>query len=90
LASAVEAPYSALVSVPTWLIDRSKTAAGFDSIGAYLPWHPILYRMRLDHPDDHPDDPSASVGSRLDRQRIQREQPKSVWNRPGRRRASDS
>src|SRR4029450_1432887 len=26
-----------------------------------LPCHPILYRMRLDHPDDHPDDPSGSV-----------------------------
>ena len=26
-----------------------------------LPWHPILSRMRLDHPDDHPDDHSGSV-----------------------------
>jgi Putative heavy-metal-binding len=26
-----------------------------------LPCHPILYRMRLDHPDDHPDDPSGPV-----------------------------
>jgi hypothetical protein len=32
-----------------------------------LPWHPILCRMRLDHPFDHPDDPSVSVWSRLDR-----------------------
>jgi hypothetical protein len=29
--------------------------------------HPTFYRMRLDHPDDHPDDPSESVQSRLDR-----------------------
>ena len=52
--------------------------------------HPIVCRMRLDHPDDHPDDPSGSVGSRLDRQGIQREQARSVWNRPSRRRASVS
>jgi hypothetical protein len=28
--------------------------------GGCLPWHPILYRMPLDHPNDHPDDPSGS------------------------------
>src|SRR4029450_13647726 len=50
-----------------------------------LPCHPILYRMRLDHPDDHPDDPSGSVWIRLDRRGIQREQARSVWSRPGRR-----
>jgi hypothetical protein len=55
-----------------------------------LPWHPILCRMRFDHPDDHPDDPSVSVWSRLDRRRIQHEQARSVWSRPGRRRTSDS
>jgi hypothetical protein len=36
--------------------------------GSCLPWHPIIRRMRLDHPFDHPDDPFVSVGSRLDRQ----------------------
>jgi hypothetical protein len=38
--------------------------------------------MRIDHPDDHPDDPSGSVGSRLNRQRTQREQANptsAVW-----------
>ena len=52
--------------------------------------HPIFCRMRLDHPFDHPDDPSVSVWSRLDRRSTQREQARSVWSRPGRRRASDS
>src|SRR5512132_1877256 len=52
--------------------------------------HPILCRMRLDHPDDHPDDPSRSVGSRLDRRGTQREQARPVWSRPGLRRASVS
>jgi hypothetical protein len=56
---------------------------------ARLPWHPIICRMRLDHPDDHPDDRSASVGSRLDRRATQREQAESVWSRPGRRRSSE-
>jgi hypothetical protein len=50
-----------------------------------LPCHPILCRPRFDHPDDHPDDPSGSVGSRLDRRGIQREQARSVWSRSGRR-----
>jgi hypothetical protein len=36
---------------------------------------------------DHPDDPSVSVWSRLDRRPIQREQARSVWSRPDRRRA---
>jgi len=53
-------------------------------------WHPILCRMLFDHPDDHPDDPSGSVWSRLDRRGIQREQARSVWSRPDRRRASVS
>jgi hypothetical protein len=44
----------------------------------------------LDHPDDHPDDPSGCVWIRLDRQAIQPEQARSVWSRPGRRRASGS
>ena len=35
-------------------------------------------------------DPSGSVWSRLDRRGIQREQARSVWSRPGRRRASVS
>jgi FAD linked oxidases, C-terminal domain len=34
-------------------------------------------RTALDHPFDHPDDPSVSVGSRLDRRGIQREQARS-------------
>jgi hypothetical protein len=54
------------------------------------PCHPIVCRMRSNHPFDHPDDPSGSVGSRLDRRGIQREQPRSVWSRPDRRRASVS
>jgi putative transposase len=51
-----------------------------------LPWHRFSDRMALDHPDD----PSVSVWSRLDRQCTQREQARSVWSRPDRRRASDS
>jgi hypothetical protein len=47
-------------------------------------------RIRLDHPDDHPDDPSGSIGSRLDRRGTQREQARSVWSRPVRRRGSGS
>jgi hypothetical protein len=35
-------------------------------------------------------DPSGAVWSRLDRQAIHREQARSVWSHPGRRRASDS
>src|SRR5919197_477579 len=41
----------------------------------------------LDHPFDHPDDPTGAVWSRLDRRRIQRDQARSVWSRPSRRRA---
>src|SRR5215217_9209312 len=41
----------------------------------------------LDHPLDHPDDPTGSVWSRLDRRGTQREQARSVWSRPDRRRA---
>jgi hypothetical protein len=55
-----------------------------------LPWHPMLCRMRFDHPDDHPGDRSGSVGSRLDRRGGQREQARSVWSRSDRRRASGS
>jgi hypothetical protein len=36
--------------------------------------------MALDHPFDHPDDPSLSVWSRLDRRAIQREQARSSWS----------
>jgi hypothetical protein len=43
--------------------------------------------VRLDHPFDHPDDPTGPVWSRLDRRGIQREQARSVWSRPDRRRA---
>jgi nitroreductase len=46
--------------------------------------------MALDHPFDHPDDPTGLVWIRLDRRAIQREQAGSVWSRPGRRRASVS
>jgi hypothetical protein len=41
----------------------------------------------LDHPFDHPDDPTRSVWSRPDRRGTQREQARSVWTRPDRRRA---
>src|SRR5688500_18671416 len=41
----------------------------------------------LDHPFDHPDDPTRPVWIRLDRRGIQREQARSVWSRPDRRRA---
>jgi hypothetical protein len=34
--------------------------------------------MRDDHPDDHPDDPAGSVGSRLKRRGIQREQARTL------------
>jgi hypothetical protein len=47
-------------------------------------------RTALDHPFDHPDDPSVSVWIRLDRRAIQREQARSVWSRPDRHRASVS
>jgi hypothetical protein len=46
--------------------------------GRCLPCHPILSRMRFDHPFDHPDDRSGSFWSRLDRRGIQREQARSV------------
>ena len=42
---------------------------------------------RLDHPFDHPDDPTGAVSIRLDRRAIQREQARSVWIRPDRHRA---
>jgi hypothetical protein len=45
-------------------------------------WHSTQNRMRIDHPDDHPDDPSGSVWSRLDRRGTQREQVVSVLLRP--------
>jgi hypothetical protein len=41
----------------------------------------------LDHPVDHPDDPTGPVWIRLDRRPVQREQARSVWSRPDRRRA---
>jgi hypothetical protein len=44
--------------------------------------HSTHNRMRIDHPDDHPDDPSGFVGSRLDRRVTQREQARSVCCRP--------
>jgi hypothetical protein len=52
--------------------------------------HSTRNRMRLDHPFDHPDDPSGSVWSRLDRRGTQREQARSDQRRPGRREAFDS
>src|SRR4029453_7179274 len=53
-------------------------AGGFGSaqLTSCLPWHRILHRVRLDHPDD----PSGSDRSRLDRRGIQREQARSVWS----------
>ena len=41
----------------------------------------------LDHPFDHPDDPTGPVWIRPDRRPIQPEQARSVWSRPDRRRA---
>jgi hypothetical protein len=55
-----------------------------------LPCHPTLCRMRLDHPDDHPDDRSGAVWSRLDRRGIQCGQARSVCSHLVRRRASVS
>src|SRR5215218_9155956 len=46
-----------------------------------------LQVSRLDHPFDHPDDPTEPVSTGLDRRGTQREQPRSVWSRPVRRRA---
>src|SRR5215211_2864510 len=43
--------------------------------------------MALDHPFDHPDNPTGSFSIRLDRRGIQREQARSVWSRLVRRRA---
>jgi hypothetical protein len=67
-----------------WTASTRRCAGGFGpaQLASCLPWHPILHRMRLDHPDDHPDDRSVSVGSRLDRRAIQHEQARSVWSRP--------
>jgi hypothetical protein len=42
---------------------------------------------RLDHPFDHPDDPTGPYSIRLDRRGTQREQARSDWSRPDRRRA---
>jgi len=39
----------------------------------------------LDHPFDHPDDPTGSSWIRRDRRGTQPEQGRSVWSRPGRR-----
>jgi hypothetical protein len=41
----------------------------------------------LDHPVDHPDDPTGPVWIHLDRPGIQPDQPDPDWSRPGRRRA---
>jgi hypothetical protein len=49
------------------------------------PWHPIFCRMPLDHPFDHPADPTGPVWIRLDRQGVQPEQARSVWSRLVRR-----
>jgi hypothetical protein len=70
--------------------ERSEPSAVSEPRLSCSPWHPIFCRMALDHPFDHPDDPSVSVWSRLDRRCSQREQARSVWSRPVRRRASVS
>ena len=64
---------------------RARTQAG-------AACHPMLCRMALDHPSDHPDDPSGSVGSRPGRRAIQHEQAGSDPSRalPTPRRRSDS
>src|SRR4029453_19259931 len=41
----------------------------------------------LDHPFDHPDDPTGPYSIRLDRRGTQREQARSDWSRPDRRSA---
>jgi hypothetical protein len=41
----------------------------------------------LDHPFDHPDDPTGPDWIRPDRRGLRREQARSVWSRPDRRRA---
>jgi hypothetical protein len=41
----------------------------------------------VDHPVDHPDDPTGPIWIRLDRRGTQPEQARSVWSRPDRRRA---
>jgi hypothetical protein len=38
-----------------WTSSSSSTAS--------LPWHPMVSRMSLDHPFDHPDDPTGPYGS---------------------------
>jgi hypothetical protein len=42
---------------------------------------------RLDHPFDHPDDPTGSVSIRPDRRPSNVSRARSVWSRPDRRRA---
>src|SRR6266508_3010069 len=42
---------------------------------------------RLDHPVDHPDDPTGPFSIRRDRRGTRPEQAISVWSRPDRRRA---
>jgi hypothetical protein len=44
--------------------------------------HSTRNRMRIDHPDDHPDDPSESIWIRPDRRGTQREQARSDQRRP--------
>src|SRR5215216_3569264 len=48
---------------------------------------PLTVPALLDHPFDHPDDPTRSFWIRPDRRPLQREQARSVWSRPDRRRA---
>jgi hypothetical protein len=49
----------------------------------------VLGASGHDHPNDHPDDPTASSGTRRDRWRYPREQRRSDWNRPFRRWSAD-
>jgi hypothetical protein len=59
-------------------------ASGAESRARPVPAHqPAL----LDHPVDHPDDPTGPVWIRLDRRGLRREQARSVWSRPDRRSA---
>jgi len=65
-------------------VDWSRLSSWWQ-IKVCLSCHPILCREALDHPFDHPDDPTGPVWIRLDRRGLQREQARSVWSRPDRR-----
>jgi hypothetical protein len=71
--------YRLLATAPTGIASMSLQGEGFEDVAT-------CDRL-LDHPFDHPDDRSGSVGSRLDRRGLRREQARSVWSGPDRGRA---